>query len=536
MKGLYFKAEDINATFNVGYSNLDNYKLLDEQIVNKVILPDMESSPVLELTTSERDNLETVYEGRIVKDTDENKLYIYKNGSWEEIDFSGVENLNDLNDVDASSPSDGQVLTWDDSNSKWVPSSAGVGDVVGGSSSTDENIVVFDGTDGKHIKDSGHNLSEYVPYSGATQDVDLGAHNLVTSGTVDGVDVSDLKDSHDAHVADNNNPHQVTFTQAVAADSGTDITASECETLTDGSNADALHTHSFPETNNVKVSSNDTTGDYLINKIVGVSGKTVVTELNDGSDEDLQISIGSDVFDKTVDDLDDVSDGATYGKVKNANLTSNDVDHTKILNVGSYSHTDIDNHIDDTSNPHDTSMVNLIDTTITSPSNYQTLVYDSSSGKWVNSNRGKVTQVLDSSGGVSISGTSEVVIGFDDELVVDDIYSHSTSSNNSRVSVTEAGLYRVTYSLNTQNNTSGWGSYEANLKAWVRKNGSDKVKYSDSYSYNYDDTYLYSTNTASFLVSLSANDYLELLAQQADSNSDSVTIAEQSWFMVERVR
>jgi pyruvate carboxylase len=82
-------------------------------------------------------------------------------------------------------------------------------------------------------------------------------------------------------------------------------------------------------------------------------------------------------FDKTVDDLDDVSDGTTYGKVKNTNLTSNDVDHTKILNIGSYSHSDIDTHIDDTSNPHDTSMVNLIDTTISSPSNYQTLIYHS---------------------------------------------------------------------------------------------------------------------------------------------------------------
>jgi hypothetical protein len=40
-----------------------------------------------------------------------------------------------------------------------------------------------------------------------------------------------------------NNPHSVTFTQAVAADPLTDITAVEAETLTDGSNADALHAH-----------------------------------------------------------------------------------------------------------------------------------------------------------------------------------------------------------------------------------------------------------------------------------------------------
>lgn len=45
------------------------------------------------------------------------------------------------------------------------------------------------------------------------------------------------------HESDVANPHAVTFTQAVAADGGTDISAAEAETLTDGSDADALHAH-----------------------------------------------------------------------------------------------------------------------------------------------------------------------------------------------------------------------------------------------------------------------------------------------------
>jgi hypothetical protein len=45
------------------------------------------------------------------------------------------------------------------------------------------------------------------------------------------------------HIEDVTNPHGVTFTQAVAADSLTDISAAEAETLTDGSNADSLHSH-----------------------------------------------------------------------------------------------------------------------------------------------------------------------------------------------------------------------------------------------------------------------------------------------------
>ena len=71
--------------------------------------------------------------------------------------------------------------------------------------------------------------------------------------------------THDALAADN--PHSVTFTQAVTADGTTDITGAECETLTDGSNADALHVHAtdFSEFSGVTVSEPTTNGaDFLV--------------------------------------------------------------------------------------------------------------------------------------------------------------------------------------------------------------------------------------------------------------------------------
>ena len=61
----------------------------------------------------------------------------------------------------------------------------------------------------------------------------------------------------------------------------------------------------------VKVSANDTTAGYLEDKIVGVTNKIVVTTLNDGADEDAQINIGSDVFDKSSDNSDNITEGAT---------------------------------------------------------------------------------------------------------------------------------------------------------------------------------------------------------------------------------
>lgn len=69
----------------------------------------------------------------------------------------------------------------------------------------------------------------------------------------------------------------------------------------------------------LKVSSNDQTSGYLEGKIVGQAGKVTVSTLNDGGDEDLRITIGTDVFDKTVD---------TASQVVNTpagNITSTDI-------------------------------------------------------------------------------------------------------------------------------------------------------------------------------------------------------------------
>lgn len=49
----------------------------------------------------------------------------------------------------------------EDMNEEWDALSV-TGDVSGPASSVDERIAIFDGTDGKTIKDSGHLLSEYA--------------------------------------------------------------------------------------------------------------------------------------------------------------------------------------------------------------------------------------------------------------------------------------------------------------------------------------------------------------------------------------
>jgi len=61
----------------------------------------------------------------------------------------------------------------------------------------------------------------------------------------------------------------------------------------------------------VKVSVNDTTEGYLEDKVQGLTNKISVSTLNDGSNESLQITVGSDIFDITNKTSDNISEGAT---------------------------------------------------------------------------------------------------------------------------------------------------------------------------------------------------------------------------------
>lgn len=109
---------------------------------------------------------------------------------------------------------------------------------------------------------------------------------------IDG-DVDNITTTITNHEGDVTNPHSVTFTQAVAADAGTDITVTEAETLTDGSDADVLHYHNA---NNVIYNKNivnelDTTNvqdaiDYIAENY-RVAPQNVVFVAKNGDDTEL---------------------------------------------------------------------------------------------------------------------------------------------------------------------------------------------------------------------------------------------------------
>jgi hypothetical protein len=63
------------------------------------------------------------------------------------------------------------------------------------------------------------------------------------------------------------------------------------------------------DTHDLKISANDTTPNFLEQKLVGTTDNISVTVLNDGVNEQLKLDIGANVFNKTTDDTDDITEG-----------------------------------------------------------------------------------------------------------------------------------------------------------------------------------------------------------------------------------
>jgi len=155
-------------------------------------------------------------------------------------------------------------------------------------------------------------------------------------------DIETVSGNLTTHINDTTNPHTVTFTQAVTADSLTDILASEAETLTDGSNADALHIHDAANivydntisgltATNVKAAIDELDGD-----IESVSGD-LTTHINDTTNphtvtftQSVSADLLTDITAAEAETLTDGSNADTLHEHAASNITFDD----SIANLG----------------------------------------------------------------------------------------------------------------------------------------------------------------------------------------------------------
>ncbi len=117
--------------------------------------------------------------------------------------------------------------------------------------------------------------------------------------------------------------------------------------------------------------------------------------------------------------------------------------------------------------------------------------------------------------------TTPVEIPWDIELFKDaSTFSHSNSTNPSRITVLYNGLYEINYMFSIENDDN----QRKTLRSRLRKNGTTYIDGSASYSFTYSKFDDKSTHvSSSFLVELNVNDYLEVLVN-GQTNSGIVNL------------
>ncbi len=97
-------------------------------------------------------------------------------------------------------------------------------------------------------------------------------------------------------------------------------------------------------------------------------------------------------------------------------------------------------------------------------------------------------------------------------------FSHSNTTNPSRITVLHDGLYEINYMFSVENEDN----QKKTLRSRLRKNGTDYIEGSSSYSFTYSKFDDRSTHvSSSFLVELNINDYLEVFVN-GQTNSGPV--------------
>lgn len=126
----------------------------------------------------------------------------------------------------------------------------------------------------------------------------------------------------------------------------------------------------------------------------------------------------------------------------------------------------------------------------------------------------------------NVNTSTPVAVGWNQEdLKDDDYFTHSNSTNNSRVYVDQNGWYEVSYNLYYDGASS-----RSNVRGRIRKNGSDYLGRGASVNYTRNSTNESgSIGSGPFLVQLNDDDYIELMTDQQGTSTTCSMVADDNY-------
>jgi len=373
--------------------------------------------------------------------------------------------LNDLSGVSVNTATQGQYLSY--SAGTWVPITNNTdlsnyytkeevyntGETY--NQSEIDNLIII-------VNDS---LTAHTSLTGSTNPHIISFNDLINTAHTHIInDVTDLQlsldsktdlSSFNSHTGDTNNPHQTTFSNL---------------TLT-------AHTHLWSDINDTPT----TISGY------GITDAYTITEtdnnfLSANTSYYTQLEIDNNFLSANTSYYTQIEADNNFLSANTSYYTQTQVDN---LLTGKTDLTSFNSHTGDTSNPHSTSLVNLTDTTITSPTLGQVLKY--SGGTWVNDTESSssnyyltnVTGSGNSSVTFTVQGTSDVIWDAShthDEYTLLTIFNSHTGDTNNPHETTFNNLTSTAHTHlwsdinNNPTTISGYGITDAYTKIDVDNN------------------------------------------------------------------
>lgn len=140
-------------------------------------------------------------------------------------------------------------------------------------------------------------------------------------------------------------------------------------------------------------------------------------------------------------------------------------------------------------------------------------------------------QAYDNTGGTDLNSATPTAVPWDAETKKDTGFTHSNSTNNTRVYLDEPGWYKINYNISGLNQSGNRNT----VFCQVRFNGTTYNSPSGSYSYARNNTDAGGTNSSSvYAQTTAANEYYEVLCSQSGSSGPQYAVAGSSWTIAEK--
>jgi len=139
----------------------------------------------------------------------------------------------------------------------------------------------------------------------------------------------------------------------------------------------------------------------------------------------------------------------------------------------------------------------------------------------------EVGQIVDNTGGQNLNVSIPEAVIFDTFDINSPNITFDPATNPTHLTIDVTGKYEIKYSVNWTAIFST--NSRRQIKTFLRKNGITDIPQSSSYGYRRNEQAASATNSATFVLALTAGDYIEVMGQNSSSVGASVsTIAGES--------